>query len=295
MTGSLIQHHIVLLKDAVRMKAYKAAIDGCVKKGDCVIDIGAGLGILSFLAISAGASKVHAIEVEDETFRFLRLIARHNGLDKKIMFHKGLSTGQKLKAKADVIICELFGNLGVNENIVSVIADAKKRFLKTGGRIIPSGLKVFIAACEHKDWQYSRNFIKNLHGFDLLPDIEEIDLGTPSVIIKNTELISNPAALAEISFSGDFSQKIRKKLTLKIERDGILTGFAGWFDAKLADNVSFSTSPSDLTTHWKQAFLPLRTPQKVATGQQIKLHMEISPDRSGLHSIIGYGFEIETL
>ncbi len=276
------------------MKAYKAAIDGCVKKGDCVIDIGSGLGMLSFLAVSAGASEVHAIEVEGETFQLGKLIAKHNGLDKKITFHKGLSTKIQIKTKADVIICELFGNLGANENIVSVLGDAKKRFLKPGGRIIPSGLKVFIAACEHNDWKYSRNFLKNLHGFDLLPDIEEIDLGTPSVIIKNTELISNPAVLADINFNGTFSQKIRKELTLKIGRDGILTGFAGWFDAKLTDNASFSTSPSDLTTHWKQAFLPLRTPQRVMAGQQIKLQIEISPDSSSLHSIIGYGFKIET-
>ena len=86
---TLIQKHGILLRDKVRMNAYAEAIKKAVKRDDVVIDIGCGSGILSFLAIKAGAKHVHAIEVEPNTLELARHLAKRNGLEKKITFHKG--------------------------------------------------------------------------------------------------------------------------------------------------------------------------------------------------------------
>lgn len=292
MLESIIQHHAVLLKDTVRMNAYKKAIEAVVKEGDVVIDIGCGLGILSFLAIESGAKLVHAVEVEPNTLKLARLIAKKNGLDKRMVFHKGLSYKVKLKEKADVIISEVFGNIALNENLLPALLDAKKRLLKGDGKIIPCAVKVWLAPCEHKDWEFTAKRFHDCMGFDLLPDVPEFDLGIPSTIIKTSELLSDSAVFADIDTTNISSDTIANQLTFEAAKDGILTGFAGWFETELAKGVKFATNPSGLTTHWKQGFLPLRAPQGVKAGQRITLTLEFSPDRNGLNSRIGYGFEV---
>lgn len=292
MTETLIQHHSILLKDKIRMEAYRKAIIATVRKGDTVLDIGCGLGILSFMVLRTGARHVHAVEVEPNTLRLAKLIAKHNDLDKQITFYKGLSTDLKLKQKVDVVVSELFGNLGLNENLLPVLIDARKRFLKNSGLMIPSKIKVWFAPCEHKDWEYTVNTLHNLEGFDLLPDSPELDLGTPSTIIKTSEILANSKVFAEINLMNIKKDVVSGKMSFEILKDGLLCGFAGWFEAGLTDSVSFSTTPSGLTTHWKQGFLPLRTPQQVRVGQKIDFELEIAPDVAGLNSILGYHLEI---
>lgn len=291
---SIIQHHAILLKDKVRMEAYKRAVEAVVRPGDVVVDIGCGLGILTHLALKAGAAHVHAIEVEPTTFACAKLIAKHNGIEKNITFHKGLSTNIKLKEKADVIISEIFGNLGLNENLLPVIINARTNLLKKGGKIVPSSVKIFIAPVEHQDWLHTSQFLHNVYGMDCLPDLPSIDLGIPSVNIQQGELLAEALTIAD---TGDIHliSKIKcvsPESNFTVTRDGLLSGFAGWFETELAAGISFSTSPTDLTTHWKQAFLPLRTPEVVKSGQSIIFKIEITPDAKNLNSVVGYSFEI---
>jgi len=292
MIETIIQNHAVLLKDKVRMNAYKKAIFETVKEGDVVLDIGCGLGVLSFLAIKAGAKHVHAVEVEPYTLALAKTIAKNNGLLDKITFHKAFSTKLKLKEKVDVVVSEIFGNLGINENIVPVLIDARDRLLKPSGRIVPLKTSVWFSPCEHKDWQFTLDVLHDTEGFDMLPDDDTFDLGTPSVIIKNSELLANPEKFADVDFSSAKDGSISHKAQFTVVRDAVLAGFAGWFEASLTRSVSIATNPSNLTTHWKQALLPLRTKQDVRAGQKIKLEVDISPDRSGLNSMLGYRYEL---
>ena len=57
-----LEHHRIMLADAVRNDAFQRAIQSTVRNGDKVIDVGAGSGILSFFAAQAGAGKVLALE-----------------------------------------------------------------------------------------------------------------------------------------------------------------------------------------------------------------------------------------
>ena len=50
-----------MLKDRVRTEAYREAIDASVR-GNTVIEVGAGTGVLSVFAGSSSAQKVYAIE-----------------------------------------------------------------------------------------------------------------------------------------------------------------------------------------------------------------------------------------
>ena len=54
--------HYVMLNDTVRIINYRKAIDKYIKPDDVVLDIGCGIGILSFLAAKKGCKKIYAID-----------------------------------------------------------------------------------------------------------------------------------------------------------------------------------------------------------------------------------------
>ncbi|MEO1171699.1 MAG: hypothetical protein AAFX94_06565 [Myxococcota bacterium] len=57
-----LQVHAEMLRDEKRTLAFARAIAGTVEPGDHVLEIGAGVGVLSHFALEAGASKVTAVE-----------------------------------------------------------------------------------------------------------------------------------------------------------------------------------------------------------------------------------------
>ena len=52
------------LSDKKRVNSFEKAIAETIKKGDLVLDVGSGTGILTFLALKHGASKVYAVEID---------------------------------------------------------------------------------------------------------------------------------------------------------------------------------------------------------------------------------------
>lgn len=70
-----------MLKDSVRNKAYKQAIEDneAYIRGKVVLDVGAGTGILSVYFAKAGAKKVYAVEASN-MYRIAEEIVSENNL-----------------------------------------------------------------------------------------------------------------------------------------------------------------------------------------------------------------------
>ena len=66
--------------DAVRNPCYERAIRQCVTADSLVLDLGAGLGMLGFLAARAGARKVYLVEPQP-VIEVTRLVAEANGFE----------------------------------------------------------------------------------------------------------------------------------------------------------------------------------------------------------------------
>ncbi|HUU49770.1 MAG TPA: 50S ribosomal protein L11 methyltransferase, partial [Nitrospinota bacterium] len=132
---NMIEYHKMMLSDRYRTNTFKRAIFETVKPGDVVLDLGAGTGILSFFACMAGAKRVYAVEV-DSVIEIAKELARENNLKDKITFINNVSTDISLSEKVDIIISEILGSFGLEEDIIDYMADARERFLKKSGVLI---------------------------------------------------------------------------------------------------------------------------------------------------------------
>ena len=148
-----------MIADKVRMEAYRKAIHKVVNKGDVVADIGTGSGILAFFSIQAGAKKVYAIE-QNKIIEEAEELAKFNGLEKKIVFIKERSDRVELPEKVDVIISELIGYFGLEENLLHFKINARERFLKPGGKLVPAWIELYLVPVEaEKIWKENDNLL----------------------------------------------------------------------------------------------------------------------------------------
>lgn len=260
--SELLANHQVLLNDKIRMDAYRKAIAAAVKPGMVVADVGAGLGVLAHMALDAGAEKVYAIEFDADTITNARR-------DDKIIWKQGLSGDIRLPEKVDVIVSETLGSFALDENTLPTLIDARKRFLKKGGMIIPQTVSLFVAPAMSSSQKKVQ-------------------------LIPASKLLAKPAS-QDVDFMTATNPSFTCDTTFKVIRDGVLSGFAGWFDLRLFNKISFSTAPDAPQTHWKQGFLPIHHPEKVKRGQTIRFELVMEPDHlpTGIETLIGYDFHVD--
>jgi type I protein arginine methyltransferase len=142
-----------LIADRVRTESYAQALRRAVKPGSAVLEIGTGPGIFAILACQLGASRVFAIESQ-EIIQSARENAAANVCDdgtartNRIEFIEGLSTGVTLPTQVDVIISDLHGVLPLFGRHIPSISDARRRFLRPGGELIPREETLWAAIVE---------------------------------------------------------------------------------------------------------------------------------------------------
>lgn len=287
---TLFSDYYDMMADRVRMEAYEKAISQTVRQGDIVLDLGCGPGILSFLAVKAGAKKVYAIEKMD-SINLAREIAKRNGIADKIVFIEGVSKDVTLPEKVDVIVSETLGSFAVEENTLEFTIDARKRFLKQDGRLIPEALKLWVAPVENSRAYEKMAFWKDVAGFDFSYAGEELTKRLLIEDIDKKDFLSEPQVYKGIDLVEADNPSINEKLKFEFSRTAVLHGFAGWFQALLTDDVLIDTAPSSPKTHWKQAFFPIKEPVNVKKGDYVIIDMKVLPktDRTD-DTIISYDY-----
>ena len=165
---SEIDWHREMLADLDRVNAFRTALSEAVHPGDVVLDIGTGTGLLAIFAIQLGASRVYAIEQGDIVNVAEEVVAKNGISNEQIRFLKGHSSQVELPERVDLVVAELIGSFGLEESIIPVLSDARERFLKPGGRLLPSWLDLYVAPTEEGEiqgrWQ---RVLAAEHGLDL--------------------------------------------------------------------------------------------------------------------------------
>lgn len=268
-----------MLGDHVRMEAYKRAIHEVVKQGDVVADIGTGSGILASFAVQAGARKVYAIE-RDGIIEEAERLAKVSGLEKKIIFLKGRSDRVEIPEKVDVITSELIGFFGLEENLHQFKINARDRFLKPGGRLVPEWLELCLVPVESKAlWEKNVGlWSKNDDGLDLSP-VRHYAVSQRYVTDCSTDTLqlAAPFVTSRIDFYGIKEIPFVFQGEFLIKESEKLHGVVGYFRAGLSSSVVLSTSPEEPITHWAQTFFPMEETVSVREGDEVSCTIKAIP------------------
>jgi protein arginine N-methyltransferase 7 len=195
--------HWRLVGDSVRNAAYEAALRRVVGPDSLVLDIGAGTGLLSLLALRAGAGRVVACEMNPAVARMAMAVAQANGVEDRLTIvpknSADLVLGKDLERPVDVIVSEIVDNMLLGEHTLAVHRDVVPRLLRPGGSVIPAEGRI-LAALGHDPTLESRR-MGNHEGFDLsafnriASPSHRIKVGDPCV-----RLLSDVACLYDFRF-----------------------------------------------------------------------------------------------
>jgi SAM-dependent methyltransferase len=269
--SSYLDEHLGYVADSLRLAQFQAAIAKVVRADDRVADVGCGTGILGLMCLQAGAAQVYAIDSTAMIGVAQESLVRAGWSD-RALFIRGKAHQVDLPDQVDVVICDQVGYFGFDYGIVQTLNDARRRFLKPGGTLIPARVRLQLGAVESMackvlaDGWRSEAVPSEFHW------LRDRAVNTRhSVQLQKDALLGAPAELGAIDFREDNPDFFSWTVELRIERDGVLHGLAGWFECELAEDVWMTNSPlSD------QA---IERPQAVAVkpGEVIKATVMVRP------------------
>lgn len=274
--------HRSLLGDRKRSDAYRRAILRTVRRGDVVLDLGSGSGILAFFACQAGAHRVYAIE-RGGMVEVAKRICRQNGWDGRVVFLHRSSLRARLPERVDVLVTETIGNLGLEEGILGSVIDAGKRFLKPGGRILPRTLELFAAPVELPAAYGKVEFWSGRRFGVALSAARAFAVNTTyPVDLRRRSLLGEPVCLLRLDLRRIAREDLDCRASFTIRRKGILQGVGGWFSAGLCPGIALTNAPPNAVRSWKQRFLPLERPVPVRPGEHLEFRLSFRGNGSVL-------------
>ena len=268
-----IEYHRTLVADRVRNTAFYEALARVVRRGETTVaDIGAGTGILGFMAAGLGARSVTLYEAA-EVIEVARRIARKSGI-KGCRFVPSSSLAVERPEKVDVVVSETLGNYALEEDIVATLNDAVARYLKPGGIVIPAGIRQFAAPVvasrcfdELTAWDdagfgidFSEARIMSLNNI-------YVRSFSPSDLLEDGK---SAAQWDEVRFDGRANPSRRGEARWTATKPTTVYGLALWWTAELVPGISLGTGPLDKKTHWEQLYLPALEPIRLAPGESLR-------------------------
>jgi PRMT5 oligomerisation domain len=269
-------YYLGLIGAKERITAFQSALRSCVRIGDVVVEIGAGLGTYSFFAARSGARRVYAIEKE-RVIQVAEELAVRNGLAERLTFLRANSTEIILPEKGDVLVLEDFSSLFLRRGLEELVRDALSRHLKADGIVIPQAVSLFVApvgdAALWKGLLNLENDNYQLYGLDL-GLLRQMMLESPHVRRIDPEaLLAEPLAFKSIELKQPQRYLFDEVLSVKVTRSGTMYGLAGWFDLKVTNDLLLSNAPSNPESAWRQVFFPFSNPLEVKEGETVTLRL----------------------
>ncbi|HEY2352575.1 MAG TPA: 50S ribosomal protein L11 methyltransferase [Candidatus Acidoferrum sp.] len=269
MPEQLLQFHQWLLTDRNRTCGYQQAINQIIKQNDVVLDIGAGSGVLSFFACLAGARRVYAVE-QNDIVSLARLLCDANGFSDRILFIRDRSQNIKLPEPVDVIVTDTGASFGLQGGTLGALLDARRRFLKPEGQILPQSVDLFVAPAEMNPAQ--RLDVWNAEQFGL-----DFSAGRPfatstiyQVSLGGANVLADAALIANVCFKDAESSYVEGEAVSVSQRDGVMHGVGAWMRVNLIPGVSFTNSPINPTVDWARSFFPIETPVLLRPGDTVR-------------------------
>jgi type III protein arginine methyltransferase len=238
----LVAWHREMLQDERRNRAFARALRTVRPRGAVVLDIGAGTGIWAVTAAVLGARRVVAIERDPRLAPVIEALCVENGVSDRVEVVIGDSRDLDLGRAFDVVVSETVGNLGIEEDIASIFSDARKRYLKRGGRQIPRSLTLVAAPT------LTKPFCSTL----ALESFRALAANVPTMAMSDAPVLAAPRArLLHVDLSRSGPQVPLENLSARWRlRGASVDAVAAWVEMVLAPGVAYSTR---VPGSWKPA------------------------------------------
>jgi len=264
--------YYAMTHDERRNLSYRVAINEKVRD-KVVLDIGTGAdAILARMCVDAGAKKVYAIELLEETYRKAKALLFRLGLEDRIELIHGDSAKVRLPEDVDVCISEIVGSIGGCEGAGRILNDAW-RFLKPSGSMIPCRSTTLMAAARLPEALRSDPRFSIASGYYTEKIFEQLgyrfDLRLCVKNFPGDHIISGQAVFEDLDFDRVVPDEESHEITLTITEHTTLDGFLIW--------LTLYTTPSEVidilksTGSWLPVFFPVFYPGlEVGPGDTIK-------------------------
>ena len=277
MTRYQLRDHARMFAAYARNDAYDAALRAVVRPGSIVLDIGTGCGLFALLACRHGAARVYAVETEP-SISIARELATENRVADRITFIHQRSTEVTLPERVDVTVADIRGVLPLAGSAVTSLIDARERLLKPGGAIVPRR-DILQATVVSAPQIYSK-------AVDVWSGGGALGLSTaaaraaaihqlvPADATDVTEL-ADPVDIAAIDYRTVATPSVAATGTWLVSA-GTAHGLALWFEAELADGISYRSGPGSGDELYGLAFLPW--PQAVTLTATTAVAVDLRAD-----------------
>jgi predicted RNA methylase len=265
--------HQVMLGDRVRLDAYDKALSEAVTPGAVVADVGAGTLALTALALRHGAGHVYAVEGDAHMATLAERLIEENGWTDRVTLVPGDARVVRLPRKVDVIVAELMGNLGPEEDMGRLLHVFARRSLRPGGTVVPERLVTYLTPIQFDDegWGVWRD------GFlDMRLDVvqEYVDSAAQLHFFNRAPTVLGEPVIVADSAEGNGAVRGDQAPLLRIDRPGTLQAVVGYFQATLAPGISLSNFPSYPGCNWAVWVQPVRhTP--VSPGDAVRAQLRV--------------------
>lgn len=243
----LFKGHEKLLGDKVRNRAFYDALKRRVTPDTSVLDIGSGTGVWAIVAARLGAKQVVAVEHDPLLIGLIRSLANANGVADRLEAVAGDSRQLGFGQRFDIVISETIGNLAFEEEIISIMIDARRRLLNPGGVLIPESIALVTSPVylQPGDPKTPAGISLEYECFEWLA--RNIPVGIEDK--SRLRLLSEPQELARVDLATIEMLPEFADMTACWELDTVsdVNGFAVWAEALLAEGVKLDTLE---TTSW---------------------------------------------
>ncbi|XP_044290062.1 protein arginine N-methyltransferase 7 [Varanus komodoensis] len=292
-------------RNAKYFQGIRAAVGRVKERGEraIVLDIGTGTGLLSMMAVTAGADFCYAVEVFKPMADAAVKIVKKNGFSDKIKIINKHSTevtvgpDGDMHSCANILITELFDTELIGEGALPSYEHAHRYLVQEGCEAVPHRATVYAQLVESKRmWSWNKLLPIHVQAEDgekiiVSPPEMENCPGAPSVydIQLNQVPLHDFTALSEVvkMFSIDFSKRVsRASACYTVQLKTIASGKAqvvlSWWDVDMdpAGSIKCTMAPrwaqaasEDIPwrDHWMQCVYFLPTEQPVRQGQCVEL------------------------
>uniref|UniRef100_A0A670Y9G8 Protein arginine N-methyltransferase n=1 Tax=Pseudonaja textilis TaxID=8673 RepID=A0A670Y9G8_PSETE len=299
-----------MLNDKDRNTKYfqgiRAAVSRVKERGEkaIVLDIGTGTGLLSMMAVTAGADFCYGIEVFKPMANTAVKIVEKNGFAGKIKIINKHSTevtvgsDGDMESRANILITELFDTELIGEGALPSYEHAHKHLVQEGCEAVPHRATIYAQLVESKR-MWSWNKLSPIHiqaeGVQkaiVFPPEMDVCPGAPSVcdIQLNQVPTCDFVPLSEVvpMFSIDFSKPVSRAsasytVKLKPVKVGKAQVVLSWWDIDMdpAGSIKCSLAPYWVQNtfgesppwrdHWMQCVYFLPNEEPVTQGQSMDL------------------------